>query len=85
LFQQHPDNFDLVITDMTMPEMTGDRLVKKIIGLRPDFPVILCTGYSLRLDEESLDALEIRELLYKPFSQAQIGQAVRRALGVSAD
>lgn len=46
LFKSNPSAFDLVISDVTMPQMTGDELTKKLIAIRPDIPVILCTGYS---------------------------------------
>jgi CheY-like chemotaxis protein len=52
LFRQNPDDFDLVITDMTMPAMTGDVLAAKIISIRPDIPVIVCTGYSEKIDRD---------------------------------
>jgi PAS domain S-box-containing protein len=52
LFRADPDQFDLVITDMTMPHITGDKLVKEILKIRPDMPTILCTGFSEKIDEE---------------------------------
>ena len=53
LFKNRPDQFDLVITDMTMPNLTGDKLTRQIMGIRPDIPVILCTGFSEQISEES--------------------------------
>ena len=52
LFRSKPDRFDLVITDLTMPEMTGDKLLKEILNIRPDIPVTLCTGFSEKIDEK---------------------------------
>ncbi|MCJ7810362.1 MAG: PAS domain S-box protein, partial [Desulfobulbaceae bacterium] len=52
LFLSNPDAFDLVITDMTMPSMTGDALARELLKIRPDLPIILCTGYSARMSEE---------------------------------
>ena len=52
LFQEDPDKFDLIITDMSMPAMTGDSLAQNILGLRSDIPIILCTGYSKDITEE---------------------------------
>ena len=51
-FQNQPDQFDLVITDQTMPEMTGSDLAKRMMQIRPDIPIILCTGYSTIISEE---------------------------------
>ncbi len=51
-FKKDPDSFDLVITDMTIPKMTGDVLAKKMLKIRPDLPIILCTGYSDRISEK---------------------------------
>jgi two-component system cell cycle sensor histidine kinase/response regulator CckA len=51
LFKKKKDRFDLVITDMTMPNMTGEKLAEKLMQIRPDIPVILCTGFSSMIDE----------------------------------
>ena len=61
LFQKDPDNYDLVITDMTMPGMTGDRLAQKILEIRHDIPIILCSGYSEHISEEKAKKIGIRE------------------------
>ncbi len=52
LFKNKPDRFDLVITDLTMPNMTGDELAQELMAARPDIPVLLCTGYSASIDEK---------------------------------
>ena len=52
-FKADPEQFDLIITDMTMPKMTDDRLSQEILKIRPDMPIILCTGYSQNLRGES--------------------------------
>ena len=83
LFRATPDDFDLVVTDMTMPGMTGDALAMELIALRPDIPVILCTGYSRRLTEEGAAALGIKALVYKPIDKAQLARIVRRVLDAS--
>ncbi len=57
LFRQTPDEFDLVITDMTMPDMTGDVLARKLISIRPDIPIIVCTGYSARINPDIINGL----------------------------
>lgn len=79
LFRSDPGRFDLVITDMTMPKMTGDRFVSAVKNMRPDIPVILCTGFSTRLDELNND-LNIDELLMKPVDKVKMAKAVRRVL-----
>jgi PAS domain S-box-containing protein len=80
LFRAKPDHFDLVITDMTMPNMTGDKLTGKLLEIRPDIPVILCTGYSEYITKEKGESIGIRELLLKPLAMKELAQAVRRVL-----
>ena len=80
LFRQKPDDFDLVITDMTMPAMTGDVLAAKIISIRPDIPVIVCTGYSERIDKEIIKKIGIKELAMKPLAMKDIAEMIRRVL-----
>ena len=80
LFQARPDNFDLVITDMTMPNMMGSELAQQLMRLRPDIPVILCTGFSEAMTQEKARAIGVREFIMKPIVQRQIAEAVRRVL-----
>jgi PAS domain S-box-containing protein len=79
-FRTRPDRFDLVITDMTMPQMTGERLAQALIEIRPDLPVILCTGYSERITEEMASALGIKAFLLKPLSAHDLSKKVRDTL-----
>lgn len=79
-FQAAPHAYDLVITDQTMPHMTGDILARKIMDIRPDIPVILCTGYSERISEEKVKALGIKALIMKPFKRQELAETVRSAL-----
>ena len=79
-FAADPEAFDLVITDLTMPGMTGTELAKKILALRPSIPVILTTGYSDILTEEEARELGVREYLLKPLSTARLAEVVRRVL-----
>jgi PAS domain S-box-containing protein len=72
--------FDLVITDQTMPEMTGVMLAAELLKLRPDLPVILCTGYSESVSRETAQEVGIRGFLMKPLSKRDLAGAVRRAL-----
>ncbi len=80
LFKNKPDGFDLVITDLTMPQMTGDELAQKLMVIRPDIPVILCTGFSARMDEKKARALGIRELAYKPLLLRDMAENIRKVL-----
>ncbi|MFA6464988.1 MAG: PAS domain-containing protein [Desulfurivibrionaceae bacterium] len=79
-FRNHPDQFDLVITDMTMPHMTGAELAQKILGIRPDVPIILCTGQSELIDREKAFAMGVRAYLNKPVLQHDFLSAIRKAL-----
>ena len=72
--------FDLVITDQTMPEMTGVMLAAELLKLKPDLPVILCTGYSESASRETAQKVGIRDFLMKPLSNRELAGAVRRAL-----
>ena len=80
LFMQSPEKFDLVITDMTMPHMTGDVLARELISIRPDIPIIVCTGYSGRIDTDIANDIGIRELVMKPVVMKEIAQSIRRVL-----
>jgi len=80
LFRKQPEKFDLVITDMTMPKITGDRLAQKLLDIRPDLPIILCTGYSERMTEEKAQKLGIRGFAMKPIVMKEIAGLVRRIL-----
>jgi two-component system, cell cycle sensor histidine kinase and response regulator CckA len=72
--------FDLVITDYTMPRMTGVALAAEILRIRPGIPIILCTGYSDRIDEAKATAMGIRAFIDKPVSCRQLAQVVRKVL-----
>lgn len=80
VFKQSPREFDLVITDQTMPDMTGITLAGKLFALRKDIPVILCTGYSETLSPDKAQEAGIRELVMKPIMKSEMVQAIRRAL-----
>jgi len=80
LFRADPDQFDLVITDMTMPHIAGDNLVKEILKIRPDMPTILCTGFSEKIDEEKAKKIGVREYIDKPFDQGKLSRLVRKVL-----
>ncbi len=80
LFMKNPEAFDLVITDMTMPTMTGIELAGKMIRIRPSIPIILCTGYSQFMTIEKANALGIREFIMKPSARKEIAEVIRRVL-----
>ncbi|MEW6595720.1 MAG: ATP-binding protein [Thermodesulfobacteriota bacterium] len=80
LFRQRPHSFDLVVTDMTMPKMTGEALAREMLQVRPELPVILCTGFSEGMSQEKARALGIRRFLMKPVVLAELASAVRAAL-----
>ena len=80
LFVNTPDEFDLVITDLTMPQMTGRELAPRLMDIRPDIPVILCTGFSDAIDEQEAKAMGIRGLLLKPAGIHDLHSAIRRAM-----
>ncbi len=84
-FRNKKDAYDLVITDMTMPQMTGDVLTKNMLLIRPDIPVIMCTGFSEIIDEEKAKAMNIRALLYKPVIKDDLLQTIRGILDADKD
>jgi PAS domain S-box-containing protein len=79
-FRGNPYAFDLVITDQTMPEMTGETLARELLRLRPTLPIILCTGFSYTVSEEKAKTLGIRALLMKPVSRHDLCLTVQRLL-----
>jgi PAS domain S-box-containing protein len=80
LFSGKPSEFDLVITDQTMPGMTGEELGKEFMRIRPDIPVILCTGYSDMISSEKATAMGFRGFVMKPFTLRESAELVRRVL-----
>ncbi|MEX3982508.1 ATP-binding protein [Paraburkholderia sp. EG287A] len=78
-FQQDPERFDIVVSDQTMPDMTGVELVQLIRTLRPDLPVILCSGFSTVALEEAARKAGVPGVLRKPLSQAELAVALERA------
>ncbi len=80
LFRSKPSDFDLVITDMTMPNMTGDKLAVELMKIRRDIPVILCTGYSKKISGETASEIGIKAFAYKPVIKADLAKTVRKVL-----
>ena len=85
LVKTDPNRFDLVISDVTMPQMTGDRLAGELLRIRPDIPIILCTGYSDRISKENCSKLGVKDLILKPLLAGDLSRAVRKALDKGAD
>jgi len=80
IFRENPDKFDLVITDMAMPNMSGDQLSVEMTKIRPDIPVLLCTGYSETMSEEKAVSIGIKGFLLKPIRMKDLAQKVSEIL-----
>ncbi|MCP4579527.1 MAG: response regulator [Deltaproteobacteria bacterium] len=79
-FRAHPDNFDLIVSDMTMPNLTGDQLSRELLSIRPGIPIIICTGFSEKINKENAQFLGIKGFLMKPVAKFDMAQMVRRVL-----
>jgi signal transduction histidine kinase/CheY-like chemotaxis protein len=84
MFENSPQSFDLVITDMTMPKITGDLLARELMKIRPDIPIILCTGFSKLIDEKRALEIGIRRLIMKPVIKSEIAGAIREVLSTES-
>ncbi|RJP93705.1 MAG: response regulator [Desulfobacteraceae bacterium] len=80
LFASSPDDFDLIITDMTMPEMTGDKLAMELLKIDPDIPIIACTGHSKKITDEQAAQIGIKALAFKPIVRTVLARTVRKVL-----
>ncbi len=79
-FKKQPDLYDLIITDQTMPGMTGADIARRMMQIRPDIPIILCTGYSSIITEEEAKSFGIKEFALKPFTKSDIAVLIRKVL-----
>ena len=79
-FAAQPDRFDLVITDMTMPKMTGDQLARRMMDIKPQIPVILCTGFNEAISEEKALAMGIDKFVMKPIVKDELASTIRTVL-----
>ncbi len=79
-FEKSPNKFDLVITDLTMPHLTGFQLAGELISIRADIPIILCTGYRDSISPEEVEHMGIRTILTKPLTHTDLGRVVHRIL-----
>jgi signal transduction histidine kinase/ActR/RegA family two-component response regulator len=80
VFKENPEQFDLVITDQTMPELCGRDLIKELLTIKPSLPTILCTGYSKKINKAEARQLGIKAFCLKPLDLQQLVQTVRRVL-----
>ncbi len=80
LFRSNPEGFDLVITDMTMPDMTGDVMAKEMLTIRPGMPIILCSGYSTKVSDQTALEMGIKAFVYKPIVREELAKTIRKVL-----
>ena len=80
LFKAKADKFDLVVTDMTMPNMTGDKLAREMLKVKPGIPVILCSGYSARISQDQAQAMGLQAFVPKPILRREIAAIIRKVL-----
>ena len=80
VFKAKADAFDLVITDMTMPNMSGDQLAKELLTVNPDIPIIILTGFSERINKNTIETIGIKGLLMKPVVTSDMAMEIRRVL-----
>jgi PAS domain S-box-containing protein len=79
-FKNNPDGFDLVVTDMMMPKMSGLDLAEKIMEIKPDLPIVLCSGFSIKINEDAVVRRSVRDFIYKPILRREIATVVRKVL-----
>jgi PAS domain S-box-containing protein len=82
-FQNQPNQFDLIVTDQTMPHMTGSELSKKMIEIRSDIPIILCTGHSSIISEDKTKSMGIKEFVLKPLLKKELAMLIRKVLDMT--
>jgi len=79
LFREQPDKFDFLVTDQTMPGMTGFDFARNVLQIRPNFPIILCTGYSNIIDENSAKKVGIKKFIMKPVTKKELAESLKEA------
>jgi len=79
-FKSNPAHFDLLMTDQSMPNMSGSELITEILKVRPDMPIVLCSGYSTKVSEENYKDKSTNTYLGKPYSMKLLSEAVRKVL-----
>lgn len=80
IFKANPLDFDLVVSDMTMPDMTGDELAIEMLKIRPEIPIIMCTGYSKKISEKEAKKIGIKAFGFKPFVKLDLAKTIREVL-----
>ncbi len=80
IFENSPESFDILVTDQVMPDLTGSDLAMKLREIRPDLPVVICSGFSAQLTPDKAEELGINEFLIKPIARRELGEAIGRAL-----
>lgn len=80
IFRANPEAFDLVLSDMTMPNMTGEQLAAELMSVKPDIPVIICTGFSDKINKDKAEEFGIKGFLMKPVLKSELSQIVRKVL-----
>jgi len=85
MFKAQPEAYDLIISDISMPDLPGDQLAAKIRKVRPDIPIILCTGYSERIDGPTAASIGVSAIILKPVVRSELAQTVRKVLDEKAD
>ncbi|MBC8438339.1 MAG: PAS domain S-box protein [Deltaproteobacteria bacterium] len=80
-FRANPDKFDLIITDMAMPNMSGNKLSAELIKIRPNIPILLCTGFSEIISEKKAASLGIKGFILKPIGTKDLAKKIREVLG----
>jgi CheY-like chemotaxis protein/two-component sensor histidine kinase len=85
MFQEEPDKFDLIVTDMTMPKMTGLDLAKRFHELRPDIPILLCTGFGVDIAQETAASHGIEGIIFKPILMRDMAEKIRTVLDLKAE
>jgi len=80
LFRTNPDDFDLVISDQTMPDLTGEQLAKELLATRPNLPIIICTGYSSKIDAQKANFVGVSAFIMKPVDKRELANTIRSVL-----
>ena len=79
-FKRNPDHFDVLVTDQTMPGMTGEMLAQQVMTVRPKFPVILCSGFSYTMNEQKAGVMGLQAYLTKPVLMGDMARAIQAAM-----
>ena len=85
LFMKTPNQFDLVITDLSMPQMSGEQVAHKLLSIRPDIPIILCTGLNQAFADEQVKEIGVQGSILKPFTESDVANTIRQVLDRASD